>query len=84
MRRSILAARQAVLDSDLKRLLNKDKQEFARLASFLLVNMTASRKQADYICQIYDERACGGDTCPVESRARVLENPQENNGSVTA
>lgn len=73
MRRSILAAREAVLDSALKRLTKSDRKDFARLASLLLINMTTSRKQADFICRICDEHACGGDLCPVECRARLLE-----------
>ncbi|MFM2045767.1 MAG: hypothetical protein RLY86_4343 [Pseudomonadota bacterium] len=39
----------------------------------VLAAVTTGRLQADHLCRLCDEQACGGDACPVECRAIALE-----------
>lgn len=49
------------------------RRDLTRLADLLLAAITTGRDQADHLCRLCDEGACGGSACPVECRAVALE-----------
>lgn len=61
-RNEVAAAVLAEVPADLQRAL-------APALDRLLEVLTTSRVQADHICRLCDEEACGLDTCPVEQKA---------------
>lgn len=62
VRRSALARILDILDS-------KDIGTFTTLLSRILAKHTTGRQSADRLCRLCDEKACGGEHCPVECAA---------------
>lgn len=71
-RSSILAARAAVLEAALAPLTEAERAALDPLLDRLLAGLTTRRAQADHLCRLCDEEACGAD-CPVEQTARRIE-----------
>lgn len=61
-RGNVAAAALAALPADLQ-------QALAPALDRLLEALTTDRHEADHICRLCDEEACGLDTCPVEQKA---------------
>lgn len=72
LRRSILAARGRALATVAAAVEAADRPALLALVGGLLAAMTPSRAEADHLCRLCDEEACGDD-CPVEARARAIE-----------
>jgi DNA-binding MarR family transcriptional regulator len=71
-RRSIVAARAAVLEKALKALSREQRGNLEDIMTPMLVGLTTSRDQSDYLCRLCNESACGTD-CPVELEACRIE-----------
>lgn len=72
VRARLSQARTATLDRALATLSAERQSVLLETVSDLLLAMTETRQQADHICRLCDEAACG-DKCPVEQRARETE-----------
>lgn len=73
LRRSLVQARNGVLDACIAEIPRADRAGFGRLVGRLLETLTTSRAGADHICRLCDESVCPAETCPVEQKAVVLE-----------
>jgi DNA-binding MarR family transcriptional regulator len=71
-RAAILAARAAALEAALAPLTERERAALDGLLGSLLAGLTTGRTQADHLCRLCDEDACGDD-CPVEREARRIE-----------
>jgi DNA-binding MarR family transcriptional regulator len=71
-RASILAARAAALEAALAPLTQAERAALDGLLDRLLAGLTTGRTQADHLCRLCDEDACG-EGCPVERAARRIE-----------
>ena len=72
LRTAILAAREKALALALDALPAQDRPALAAALEAMLAALTEGRAQANHLCRLCDETACGED-CPVEARARALE-----------
>lgn len=72
LRTTILAARARALEPALHALPAQDRPAVAAALDAMLAALTEGRAQADHLCRLCDETACGDD-CPVEARARAIE-----------
>ncbi len=70
-RGQIITARAAVLHTALSHLAEPHQAALADIADTLLAALTTSRTQADHLCRLCDEQACG-ENCPVERQAQCL------------
>jgi DNA-binding MarR family transcriptional regulator len=70
---SIRNARQEVLSAALDAVGPRDRAHLDRIIVAMLARLTTGRREADHICRLCDEVACGGDRCPVERRAVELD-----------
>jgi len=76
LRGAILGARAASLDRALAVLPPDDQIGFGEMLATLLTGLTHGRREADHICRLCDEDACGLDICPVEQQAvRLTPSP---------
>jgi DNA-binding MarR family transcriptional regulator len=71
-RAAILAARTAALEAALAPLTEPERAALDGLLDRLLAGLTTGRAQADHLCRLCDEDACG-EGCPVERTARRIE-----------
>jgi DNA-binding MarR family transcriptional regulator len=71
-RAAILAARAAALEGALAPLTAPERAALDGVLDRLLAGLTTGRRQADHLCRLCDEDACGA-ACPVESAARRIE-----------
>ena len=65
---AILAAREEAAAAVLAVLPERDRAALALALDAMLAAITTDRVQADHLCRLCDEEACGAD-CPVERRA---------------
>jgi DNA-binding MarR family transcriptional regulator len=71
-RAAVLAARAAALEAALAPLAESERAALDGLLDRLLAGLTTGRAQADHLCRLCDEDACG-EGCPVEREARRIE-----------
>jgi DNA-binding MarR family transcriptional regulator len=69
----ILEARTDVLRRALADLSSTKRSALEGALSTMLQGLTEHRAQANHLCRLCDETACGFDACPVEVRTRQLE-----------
>ncbi|MCC5972638.1 MAG: MarR family transcriptional regulator [Rubellimicrobium sp.] len=72
IRTRLMAARATVLGRAIGGLAGPEREAFARGVAGILERLTTSRAIADHMCRLCDEKACGGEDCPVERRAIAL------------
>jgi DNA-binding MarR family transcriptional regulator len=72
LRHRLMAARADVLRRATAAVPRDDRDAFARGVTRILEALTTGRTEADHICRLCDEDACGRDDCPVERRAVAL------------
>lgn len=73
---AIRDARASVLSSALAVLAPAHRRDLAAAVDELLAAVTSSRWDADHLCLLCDEEACGGEACPVERAAVAAEEPE--------
>ena len=73
MRDRILKARRLAIEPVLSKFSNSDWKVIEWAAGIILADMTESRLESEQICRLCDANACGGDDCPVEKKALMLE-----------
>ena len=73
MRDTILRARRAAIEPVLSKISSTDRAVIQRAAGVILSEMAGSRLESEQICRLCDVVACGGDDCPVEQKALMLE-----------
>jgi len=76
LRRSILAARAAVLCDSLAAVPPDMADAFRSVVEAMLERVTVGRQSADHICRLCDEGVCPAETCPVECAAVRQAAPQ--------
>lgn len=73
MRDTILRARRSAIEPVLSKISCSDRAVIEQAAGIILSEMTGSRLESEQICRLCDAVACGGDDCPVEKKALMLE-----------
>ena len=73
MRDKILKARRSAIEPVASKFSNSDWKVIEWAAGFILADLTESRLESEQICRLCDAVACGGDNCPVEKKALMLE-----------
>ena len=73
LRRRIRDARQRSLERGLSDLPSAARAQLEPILSAMLATLTESRNQADHLCRLCDETACGAEDCPVEIAVVRLE-----------
>lgn len=73
MRDTILRARRSAIEPVLSKISDADRQVIEQAAGIILSEMTGSRLESEQICRLCDAVACGGEDCPVEKKALMLE-----------
>lgn len=73
MRDTILSARRSAIEPVLSKISASDREVIEQAAGIILSEMTGSRLESEQICRLCDATACGGDDCPVEKKALMLE-----------
>lgn len=73
MRDTILTTRRSAIEPLFSKISDADREVIQRAAETILCEMTESRLESEQICRLCDAVACGGDECPVEKKALLLE-----------
>jgi len=73
MRDKILKARRSAIAPVLSKFSHSDWKVIEWAAGIILADMTTSRLESEQICRLCDTVACGGNDCPVEKKALMLE-----------
>ena len=73
MRDKILEARRSAIEPVFSKLSRSDWKIVEWVAGFILADLTDSRLGSEQLCRLCDATACGGDNCPVEKKALMLE-----------
>ena len=76
-RNAILSERADSLSGALSSLSPDDQVRLGDMIGTMLTGLTRGRREADHICRLCDEDACGRDICPVERQAVRLAAPRQ-------